>query len=250
MGLGSERIKEMETTLVTSVSQFLSLIENGSDLFLYRGQADYAWKLEPSISRADFKEIKFPTIKGAHDFLIQKFINQASYYINGKEFDEVDWTMQTQHYGIPTCLLDLSTSPLTALYFAVEDDHYPIMDRDEEVINAAVYVIIPKSISIGKPKTLEKDDIMYFHPPMMNSRMLNQNSVFALFPLTDKLPLEIEADWSFSESATTVGMIKIPISGEHKKSIKRSLDLIGINRSTIYPSLESVAYQIREKYLC
>ncbi len=54
----------------------------------------------------------YPFIK-----MIDEFYKETAYKLND---DKIDFIAFAQHYGIPTNLLDITLSPLTALYFACQ----------------------------------------------------------------------------------------------------------------------------------
>ena len=120
---------------ITSVSSFINEINRlkdelqGSNQELYfRGQKTDFWKVMPSIFRDDFLSVEhtlmqMPLLKAPHEFI--SIIN------------EFEIMTKYQHYGMCTRLLDLTTNPLVALYFACEkygDVCYIEMDGNEEKI--------------------------------------------------------------------------------------------------------------------
>jgi len=111
---------------VHSVSDFIEKIApileecNGSEIF-YRGHADISWKLQPSIFRKSNKEEKEDQSNGVgkEHLLFRDMVAHTPQSFSGCK-SALDYLVQMQHYGLPTRLLDMTTNPLVALYFACQ----------------------------------------------------------------------------------------------------------------------------------
>ncbi|EJC75739.1 FRG domain protein [Rhizobium leguminosarum bv. trifolii WSM2012] len=110
-------------TYVTSVEDFIkqmmSVEIDGQLPMAFRGQRSDKWRTAAPILR-----------KGSRLLNYEKEMVRDLISIHPQEFQN-DMTMfdrlvRMQHFGLPTRLLDVSTNPLVALYFAAEDG-----DRDE-----------------------------------------------------------------------------------------------------------------------
>lgn len=115
---------------IENINQFLDEIKklenkNGNSLF-YRGHSNKEFKLEPSIYRKNDKG-DFLYIEN-EDKIYRETIAKVPYDFKGK--NTIESLVLMQHYGVPTRILDLTTNPLVALYFACVGNE----DKDGEVI--------------------------------------------------------------------------------------------------------------------
>lgn len=237
---------------------------------MYRGQTDNKFKnISASINRDD------GYINNEH-FIIAETLNKKS--DDFKEFNlPIEHLSKMQHYGFPTRLIDVTSDPLIALYFAVENT--------ENLSDGEVFVFIKNTYDLNSKQAnvvsllsnIESYEIDYikekyeevYHEQInsteileyageniyitgterlkeTNERLFNQKGSFIVCGnkildnrVTNKL-LDISKDEAHQ-------IIRIPF--EYKKIIKDALDeKFGINEGFIYPELQSFANYIKSKY--
>lgn len=105
-----------EEIRISSVSEFIQKIvqrdkEAGTETF-YRGHANKDWELLPSIFRTP------NGVEKEHLLFRDMVAHEPQSFSECKS--ALDYLVQMQHYGLPTRLLDMTTNPLVALYFACQ----------------------------------------------------------------------------------------------------------------------------------
>lgn len=103
---------------ITSVDEYMSKIsmlnqdkENPNAQLFYRGQAVDYWDIRPSIFRKSMLSVEHILMSEPLRQVPDEFVNL------GDSFEIME---KYQHYGMCTRLLDVTTNPLVALYFACE----------------------------------------------------------------------------------------------------------------------------------
>jgi hypothetical protein len=247
-GIGSE---------ITSVADVLAVSEavaNGVAVRAHtrlwcRGHAKTGWKLEPGVYR-------WPKVKTEGErlrrerHLTQDFRVFSANLRQGVESDEDIYFLQ-QHYRMPTRLLDWTTNPLAALYFATvehpdDDGEFFIMDAyqlsttqnaaDEFAgIATSRHPLIKNSVKIisawvGDAKTFTHH-IMPVRPDHFDNRIIRQLGYFT-FHVPKRPALTVAEN-------KTLKRYKVPAAAKAK--LKSQLALLGVNHFTVYGDLDHLA---------
>lgn len=114
-------MKHKKVINIDSLEKYISQIKKIMPSYYFRGES----KIYPERIASAFRSCKngkdgwnskkpFPFMQ-----MINEFYKEIAYKLDE---DRADFIAFAQHYGIPTNLIDITTSPLIALYFAVEKD--------------------------------------------------------------------------------------------------------------------------------
>lgn len=233
----------------------------------YRGLSQNYGNLKTSIQRIGGLSRILP--KSELDWRERRIIETFSTYaIDELPIGFSDWEviLLGQHYGLPTRLLDWTSSPYVALFFATQDTSkfdcdgiiYCVsrVDSIDTLPEKMKDILSRKSSRIFYLDTLknafpqglkqlddeiEKDTMIWFEPPSVSPRMINQFAFFSLMPGVDSS----QSEWLDKNPDIHWG---IPILASLKKEIRQRLQVMNITERTIYLGLEGIAKWLASFY--
>ncbi len=205
--------------------------QSKSKVMLFRGQP-VKGNLLPSIAR---QNPKYDSTQLERTMLDQFRLMGASLLLN-VEKTQFELLIVAQHFGLKTRLLDWTSNPLVALYFACSD---------EEGGDAFVYSLSAETMTqdvfekdpFGLPRT------RIFRPPMNNPRIIAQQGWFTIHRYSDKsdgfVPLERNKD-------TKDYLDEVRIAGSAKTDLLKALAGHGISSHTLFPDLNGLTQHLNK----
>lgn len=253
-------------TVVKSFPEFVAAVEeakkyfDGKDLW-YRGISKVSHSLVPGLFRhPSAKTIE--EITALESQIYQEFTFRSPSYDVIRR-DDWDRLFLMQHYRSPTRLLDWSSSPLVALFFAVTG----AADPSE---GAVVWVMEPSGWNAGMLNDISQPPCIFstndhmletYHPlsqskarrsqPLAmegiinNPRINAQKGKFVIFG--HQLRSQEEAAEECPVWGTQMPLAKIICDEKCLPKIAGDLNSYGVTHTSIYPDLEGLAVELKIK---
>jgi len=236
-------MKPIQEIKITSFEEFIhkikevSLHDQESHIRLYRGHGDSTWSLIPKIGRPEYQVQNF--LESEKDIL-NEFKRMAIQHNNDiSEYSNWDLMALAQHHGLPTRLLDWTTNPLAALWFA-------FYLNDNKSGKRCVWSLLTDDTYIANllvdPFSLKRTVI--FRPNHITKRITAQSGWFTVhLYIQDRnsfIPLEKHKQYS-------PHLAKFIIDNSLKTDILKTPETLGINHYTMFPDLDGLTSYIEWK---
>jgi len=234
---------------INSIAEFIAAIREDQDAkpgsVWFRGHSDATWQLLPGFMRSEYAT--------SETTLLNRFRQSAAMLTDQRPTSFFDWTFLMQHYGVPTRLLDWSESPLTAIYFAVENW------ADKPGTDAALWCLWPTDLN-RNANIIDKVEGQYipsFEDEELQSYTadsLRQNTRIELFPvatIATRNNARIQAQMgtftihhnkkiAIEDVGDRSHVAKYVIPHTAKEALSLELKLLGMTRFSLFPELSSV----------
>lgn len=219
----------MDSIIIETFSEFIQETERhaeNKELSLFRGQG-VRRNLLPRIARRDpafnSTEIEKRMLSDLRRF--------GANFLNNSHKDDWELLVVAQHYGLTTRLLDWTSNPLAALWFAC---------AAEEDQAGYVYALEASSLLIpshSKKGPFDQSKTRVFQPRWNNARINAQHGWFTAhrYSTTSECFVKLE-----SNPDVKARLLEFVIPETKRGIMLKSLDRHGVNLRTIFPDLEGL----------
>ncbi len=199
--------------------------------YVYRGQRNENWKLEPTLNRY-YNEKGIVDFKKSYEKHLKNFkISLRGRFANLKQIqdDENELWALGQHHGLATPLLDFTFSPYAAAYFSFFEKEN--LGTKYRIVYAISQQAIEKQI----------DDQLNIYKPVTdhNPRLLSQSGLFIKFETI--LDIKTLFETKFEDDETKHKLIIIKIPNNDRDTVLKMLNKMNINHNTLFPDMEGTS---------
>lgn len=222
------------------VPEFIDLGLYRRNAPLFRGMRSPRWRLESTFDRI-CRRVEADRRTKLFDALLASFRDACRDFGLPEELcrDERRLIALGRHHGLPTRLLDWTSSPYVAAFFAYQEALEQIEDPDSHVVLWVLHRQCP--VWSG-----EHDVEIVAAPSFENARARNQAGHFTL----SRSPYHsLEEVVTQCTDVTGVALTRILLPLSDVRTVLADLDLMGISAGQLFPDLTGVAAACKVRFL-
>ena len=221
-----------DTRRIAKFSDFVRETEalaSQSPTVIFRGQG-VRGNLVPRIARPNNKKNPIASEKR----MLDELRRMGGAFLPGLPDSEWELLVVAQHFGMATRLLDWTSNPLAALFFACDD-------RQNQKSDVYLYALdVPDDLLMSPTLTegpFSQAKTRVFRPRWNNPRIVAQHGWFTAHRFSQKakkfVPLESNPD-------VHPHLTEFVVGGRNRVGLLKSLDRHGMSSRTLFPDLEGL----------
>jgi hypothetical protein len=223
--------------------------------FVYRGAPDVAHGLETSLQTGGFEAHEKRLLTSFRKYALRNAVHGDSVW---------NWLSLAKHHGLPTRLLDWTYSPLVAMHFATHDfRHFDedaaiwmvdfqktnpslpaplrrILGDEQNIFTTEMLSSVATTLE-GFDALTSQDFVLFFEPPSLDERIVNQ---FALFSLPSSAALQLAEFLERHDSAYR----RVIIPASLKWEVRDKLDQANITERVLFPGLDGLSQWLKRYF--
>jgi hypothetical protein len=226
--------------------------------FIFRGVNEASHGLETSLARlgGNYPQLERHLLRNFRKYAQRDLVEQDTIW---------HWMTLAKHHGLPTRLLDWSFSPLVAMHFATSsirkydqdgviwavkygEAHASLPGKLRKMLDEEGSSVLTVEMLAEMGTDLEglgdwgdRDIVLFFEPPSLNERIVNQ---FALFSMMSSSEGRMD-EWLDDRPELYK---KIVIPAELKGEIRDRLDQAGVTERVLFPGLDGLSAWLKRHY--
>ncbi|MBZ9711164.1 FRG domain-containing protein [Mesorhizobium sp. ESP7-2] len=210
--------------------EFIEWIQaHPSERWVFRGQSQH-WALRPSIGRGKSYNPE------QEQLLFREFKRAAHPFVDRSKLgNNWDWLAVAQHHGLPTRLIDWTTNPLVACFFASQPSSRG--KRDGEIVAVEARQIgyyFPDAPTEIDP--FEITEPRFLRTPAVAARIISQRGLFSIHPSPGKA-------WYLTNKTE-----RFPIPAGMKTEFVKALFAMGVDASDLMADLDGLATTLKWRF--
>ena len=186
--------------------------------WLFRGHSNASWMLLPKVGRSPYIEVDDRQV-------FESWKLRAIEYIAIQPTSDWDWLAIAQHHGLATRLLDWTSNPLAAAYFAVREQH-----ASDAVLYACWF---SDKVNPAECHPMDYPKVAVFRPYGVVPRITRQGGQFSIH---NNPTVALETDL-----ASSIDLHRIVIDSSYRNTLLAELSYYGINSATMFPDLDGLS---------